>query len=1304
MSTRRVTTPAPGESLVNIEPALLQQVSGVWRHRMSLYTGRTLSDSALSAEQRYRSGRMVTLAQLVTPGVGAGLDSHIDDSGNVRVGAGYGFTALGEDVTLLRELNATLDQLPVINPITGGPLTTGEAIKTLADTKNDASVKGGIYVLLLLPVTGKATGEEIDKNRGPNEISGTLDSSCLRDPEDYAFEDWELVDGTQLVLASWPDMPASLSLPDPNPASTWRNRIAYTIFNAEMQLGRDEYLPWQGLGVALALIGFDATWKTLFFDRNAVLRSGGHARHSQLLSQGDGYVQVSRNTAEARLLQLMEQNAQIASQADFAVYPNLPPTAILPAASLQLVKRQNNWFPKNWKLHVAPIHAEEVETALRSQMFAAPFDLSQAEEADILLPLTDDVYDPNVLVVESLAQVFKDELKKATGARDQAVQHRFFLQTEGNALLKAQGKASIDTNAGLTDDERNAVKTPFTPPADGSEANGTLRNADGSVQSADVKALIDAAGASPYTLQVNSKPLPLFSKDDLSTLTDHGVQAFIDRINARINKIDDLLNINYLQTQTNIYRYRTNVLHASDASRLVTSPIIANIAQRESAMATAEDLSAYLKSIAPAEPAGPPPSGTGAPTPAPAAGGPAAPAGPTKPAGPVRVALPASSMFSLRVGSNVNVMKAMTHVSAEPAPVPATIIGKPIAPPTATVRPLASTLTLPLHLSAGPAITPRTQVEASAATISALPSKAILPTAKDIAAQLPISGVPFNLRTLSIAERLKPSPSDEALLYSLSARTSFLDAVLADDFGISVDDLEILITELTPDPNDAKTLKFQPVAHSLAEIKAARDKHYANIEQAGLATDRDESAVFSAGITTLEHHTLLLRAVEGRIALYRQFLSLAAQALSNIQKFTAQVLTALKQVENQLAQARADFILVTGLVNDELARIQAVNDRRNAVLGNVPFVVLMRRRTLEVEADVPSRQLVPASVESPVPAALQSTAIVPPELRELSSLLREAPLSWIPAIEAHLSRLEQPRYFLDIAQHMQVRAYTRVQLPAADSSATSHPGPYGPPIADVFHSQQAAMLSIMQQRANYSIAPLLEMSWSAQKAEIFRVAAVNDLLAAESVHLEISREIAALVDNVSKIATALYIRVSATLPAERLQWAEYLRGAGRHASLRYLSVLPGWQNQDYIGRQQMQLLVDWLFGQINLGLVDAVAYMSDLVRTGVLLASHAPVNDIIAGEVAVRTKPVIGGLVPLTSNSSRVARGMSVMLYQGDTLLARGVVHDMDSNQSYAQISQVYREDLHLETSAQAHFLNDHPEKMLTTKASLAKR
>lgn len=1303
MSTKRVRTPARGESLVNIEPALLQQVSGVWRHRMSLYTGRALTDTALTAEQQYRSGRLTTLSQFVTQGVGAGLNTHIDGSGNIRISAGYGFTAVGEDITLVRELNTTLDQLPVVNAITGTPITSGDSpIKTLADVKKDGNVKGGVYILLLLPVTGKATGEELDQNKGPNEVSGMLDSSCARDPEAYAFEDWEMVDGSQLVLATWPDQPASLKLPDPNPAATWRNRIVYTIFNAEMQLGADEYLPWQGLGVALGILGFDPAWKTLFFDRNAVVRSGGRARETQILSPADSYIQASRATAEARLLQVMEQDAQIVSQADFSAYLKLPPTAILPTASLDLVKRQNKWFPKAWKLHVAPIHAEEVETALRAQMFALPFDLTQAEEADLLLPLSNDVFDPDVLVVEALAQIFTDELNKATTARNQAIQHRFFLQSEANALLKAEAKTLLDTNAGLTDDERAATKTPYTPPADGSESYGALKNADGTFQSAEVKKLIDTANAAPYTMQVSGKPLPLFTKDDIGTLTDQGVQAFVDRINARINKIDDLLNINFLQTQTNIYRYRTNVLHSSEASRLVTSPIIANIAQRESAVATAEDLSAYIKSLPTTAPAAPP---TPPPAPAPAAAPP--PGHPAAPAAPAHVALPVGGFpFNLATMRSVNTFANFTVAAPPPRTVsvaPTPVVGRPVVAP--ALVPHTTIQTVPLHLSTLPAATifhPTPQ--ASAAVISALPSKAALPTERDISSQLPLSGVPANIRTLSIAERLKTPPSHEALLYSLSARTSFLDIVLADDFGISVDDLEILVMEEGVDANNKPT--FNPKAYTLAQLRdpATRTKVNGSVQQAGLFPNSDESSVFSAGISVLDHHTLLLRAVEARIALYRQFLTLACQSLTSIQSSLDQVLAALKQVENELAQARANFILVTGLVNDEKARIAAVNQRRNSVLSNVPFIVLMRRRTLETEANVPSRQLVPANVESPVPAALQSTAIVPPELRELAGLLREAPLAWIPAIQPLLSRLEHPRYFLDIIQHMQVRAYTRVQLPVMISSATSHPGPYGQPIADIFHSQQTAMISIMQQRAGYNPALLLQMSWAAQMAEIYRVAAINDALAAESIHLEISREIAALIENISKIATALYIRVSATLPADRLQWAEYLRGPGRHVSMRYMTVLPGWQTQDYIQRQQMQMLVDWLFGQIDMTLGDAVAYVSDLVRTAILLASHAPVSDIIAGEVAVRTKPVVGGIVPLTSDSSRVTRGMTVMFYQGSSLLARGSVYDLDSDQLYAKISNVYQEEMYLETTAQVHFLSDQPERMLVTHASLARR
>src|SRR5262249_56759430 len=91
MGTTPVTHPARGESLLSVDPELLQQVDAGWRHRMSLYTGRALTDTALTAEQTYRSGRLALLSQLVSPGVASGLDASIDSSGNIHVQPGYGF-------------------------------------------------------------------------------------------------------------------------------------------------------------------------------------------------------------------------------------------------------------------------------------------------------------------------------------------------------------------------------------------------------------------------------------------------------------------------------------------------------------------------------------------------------------------------------------------------------------------------------------------------------------------------------------------------------------------------------------------------------------------------------------------------------------------------------------------------------------------------------------------------------------------------------------------------------------------------------------------------------------------------------------------------------------------------------------------------------------------------------------------------------------------------------------------------------------------------------------------------------------
>jgi len=519
---------------------------------------------------------------------------------------------------------------------------------------------------------------------------------------------------------------------------------------------------------------------------------------------------------------------------------------------------------------------------------------------------------------------------------------------------------------------------------------------------------------------------------------------------------------------------------------------------------------------------------------------------------------------------------------------------------------------------------------------------------------------------------------------------------------MNVDDLELLVQE-----EDTQTPgKFNLVSHTIAELRNADAKKsiYTNIQRAGLVANADESGVFSAGITALDHHSLLLRAVEARVALYRQFLALASKALGAIQSSLANVRTAIQKVTTDLSDARHNLSLVLALINDENQRIDAVNKRRAQILANVPFLVYMRPRTLDTDADVPSRQLVPANVESPVPEALASTAIIPPELTELASLLREAPPAWIPALEGLLSELARPQHFLSLAVSTQIRASVKLQMPLAQSSATTHTGPYGTPIADVFNSQQTSMMRLVQQRASYQPAQMATMSWAEQKREIFNISGINDLISSEVVHWELASKITVLIQNVSKIATALYLRVSATLPADRLAWAEFLLGPGKGINLRSLSVLPNWNTQDYIDRQQMQMLVDWLFAQIDVTINDAVSYMSDLVRTAILLASHAPVNDIIAGEVAARTKPAVGGIVPLTLPSPRVARGMPVLLYQGGELTARAVVDDLDSQQAYAKVTNIYKEDTFLEAQTQAHFLNDDPQSAMLTKASLGSK
>jgi hypothetical protein len=1311
MSATLIQDPLPGEDLVGIEPELLQQVDPGWLHRLHLYPGRALTAPALLNEQLYRAGRLAILGQCVTQGVVKGLEltanlTYINPATKkvdplLQVAPGYGISAAGEDVALLSTLGTTLSQLLVIDP------QLGSVIAPFPGYAKDGGNNSYAGVLLLQPITGQVNGQAVDTGTGPLIVSGNLGASCDRDPEEYAFEDWQIVDGVRLVMVAWPSSPSTLMLPSATPAASWRNRLAYTIFNAEMMLAQDDRLPWDMLGVPVALIGFDNTWAAQFVDRSAVVRAGGLARSRYALPGLPGGVPpllVQPALAQARVYQLSEQlSALLTAPAPQPAFSNfvpsfafLPPCGVLPAAAVDFTKQAALWFPPNWSIQAGPVHQEEIETDLLTSMTALPLDVTQNEAVQLLVPLPDAVYDPDILITETVDPSFEDAVDSAEDERDGVLQHRKAIQLEANALSQAltgtQQAPPYDLDAGLSAIEiagRDAQ--PYLPDPRATEAFGTTTSPvmPGTDQvtcvSNDIQSLIAAAQAAPYTIFTDGNnnplnpPLQLFSQADWNDMAQYGVQHFVNRINAKISRANDLLDLAFLTAQSDIYRFRQYILGSTDATRLAVSPVVANIATGESAAATAANLQDYLASILPSISKTPTASTTTA-----------APSPVAKPA-----MLMAATNRALVTPARASVIPNLAAINRAPAQI---VAAKPIG--TVATRPIEIEKSTIATSNLASNLVAREQPVAAKTFMPLNPGTAAQPaTTSDVLGQSPLVGEQLNVRTLTIAARMQSTPSQDGIFYAVGNRLAFLQLLV--DLEISIADITILVdqwpfpppTTTTPPPSAAPPLG-PPIPSSyprFADLIANPTAVLSAVNATRLNLDSDEADLFSTGIHVLEQHTTILRAVEGRVAQYTDFVNLCSSALANIQGDLPKAQTLLTQLDNDLAQARQDVAFTTALLNDETQRVAGVNAQRAQTLQNVPIVVFTRPRTLDTGADVPSRQLVPGNIASPVPSCLQQSVAIPPELREVVSLLREAPVSWLPSIQNLLNSLERPTILQAVAVDAQARANMQLQVPLRVSSAASERGVFAPVIANVFTADQQAVRTFQAQRAAFQPVQLVNRSWASQVQILQGAIAVGDLISSDSVHAEVVNATSRLMQQISGVATCLYARAGQALPIDRLAWAQFLSGLGLSIQLQSLAVLPNWNTQDYISRQQMQMLVDWLFQQIDTTNSSAVAFMSDVVRVSILLASDAPVDGVITGAVTLATTPKVGGVVSLTLPSGRIAHGMYVQLYSAGTLAAQAVVTDLDTVGVKATVTHVYR-TVALQPNDVVHFSGQPPQ------------
>ena len=869
----------------------------------------------------------------------------------------------------------------------------------------------------------------------------------------------------------------------------------------------------------------------------------------------------------------------------------------------------------------------------------------------------------------------------------------------------AMGQIVLDSNGNL-----QVVQTAGTsgkiPPV-WNTTPGQTTGPDGTViwlyppfSSTDLLQLQTVASQPPYSTTFQdsagiSHSLNLLSANDLVNLTTNGLQSLITSLNARISQANDFLDTGFLTAQTDIYRYRQNVLGSTAATTLATSPILANIATGETATATAANLQDYIATLQ--VPAAPTTSGSTAgassTTPAPPSSGTVFRPLPNPIKLPVLGAKPsitfraaavqaATSRTAGQVGAS-SFQGAVASSSAERLTGINIGVARIVTPTTPTI--------------------PTSQISPTQILVHRQ-NGAALPT--DITGQSPIAGAELNVRTLTIAERLQQSPSQEAMFYSIANRLSFLQTLemLENDLNLVADDLQILVDDLptSPPPSTPTTPPASTppnavgvVAHTFSEWLDPNNQStlLAKIQSPYIIEDSSEATLFSVGIRVTEQHTMLMRALEARVQQYADFVSLCTTALNNIQSNSQQAQVYITQQQNNLLQDRQNVAFTTALLSDETLRVNGVNAQRLQILqSSVQLVAYTRARTLNPIDTAPSRQLVPANIASPVPACLQQSVSIPPELREIVNLLREAPLNWLPSAAWQVSYLERPILLQQLALSTQARAAQQLQIALLPSSAAGEPGVYAPSISSVYRANQTNFRNLQVQRAALQPASLTNLSWSLQVATVQSVAAVNDLISSDSVHTEVTNAVSHLIQDICSVATCLYTRVSVALPADRLAWAEYLRGAGLSSQLQSLAILPNWNQLPYVDRQQMQLLVDWLFQQIETGISAAMAFMSDVVRSAILLASDVPIDNIIPGNIILRTLPTIGGVVSLNLPSDRVSAGMYVNLYSGATLAARATVSDLDTHTVSATVTDVFAPGAYLETSDIAHFTAQTPQ------------
>ncbi len=724
--------------------------------------------------------------------------------------------------------------------------------------------------------------------------------------------------------------------------------------------------------------------------------------------------------------------------------------------------------------------------------------------------------------------------------------------------------------------------------------------------------------------------LAVLSGQERSQLPVLGLQGFIDYLKSRADRADDMVDHHFVKVQTDVYRIRQLMLGNTAATRLAVSPALATIAQADSAVASQAQIATFL---------------AGLKTPAVAQEIAPAAAAATKAIAPKALQIEAAKTEFTLGNVSVNTLASQTKTFSQAKLVDGLTGITPI------IRQLG------------------TSFEVSNAT--------------------PLAGSTF-VRTMAIAQRLEEPKAKEARDYATASRYEAVHSLLqlADDLraadsgvtpglfaGVDLNGLEGDPFLADPDPNVKR--RKRPFADFINATSEERGTLLSALlampvrkRQDGTVIDPDESSHFSDSSDLADHVVALMRQMEGRIKLYRDAINACQSVLDGLKKDANALQASLAAAADHLAEARHDVGVARALLAEETDRINGINERRATVLAEqVRFLAFVRPREVDNLLTAPRRDLDPGLMDAPVPACLKDHSDIPNDLQDMLRVVREAPANWFVTVPRLIDQLDRPDLLIKTLQSAQIRTQIKTMLlPVASAAVTQNK------VADAIMRVAARQTELLSPRVDaiqrLNLASLASATWQGVRSQATQLVSLGDLIDGAHGRSLVARQAADEFDKVGHIAACLHAEFSGVLPSVRLDWAETLSEFDAAPNLRNLGSLARWSEIGYIDRRQMQSYVDWLFAQIDPQQTQGESMMNDVVRMCLLLASHAPVDRIIAGRMKQPVTGVRPGVrLPLTVfDPSRLRIGMQALMVRAGSVVARATVEDIGSAEVSARV------------------------------------